>query len=186
MTKVFCCTPSPNRGPRIYSGGLPIFFAKVCPWSGGSCIFNSQNMHSPNFPGTSLAISTCIAVVYITSKSNTNLNSAIGYMGTWIRQWGMGIGPPRVRWKYMFLKLRVAKVEKDVYVFTMATGRLRTSCLQACGPLTFSYILPKMKRGQDIQLSICSYVAEKPCGCLYKLTCCNTKFHSLFKCKLYL
>ena len=44
----------------------------------------------------------------------------------------------------------------------------------------------KMKRGQHIQLSICSYVAEKPCGCLYKLTCCNAKFHSLFKCKLYL
>ena len=44
----------------------------------------------------------------------------------------------------------------------------------------------KMKRGQDIQLSICSYVAEKPCGCLYKLTCSNAKFHSLFKCKLYL
>ena len=44
----------------------------------------------------------------------------------------------------------------------------------------------KMKRGQDIRLSICSYVAEKPCGCLYKLTCCNAKFHSLFKCKLYL
>ena len=44
----------------------------------------------------------------------------------------------------------------------------------------------KMKRGQDIQLSICSYVAEKPCGCLYKLTCCNAKFHSLFKYKLYL
>ena len=47
-------------------------------------------------------------------------------------------------------------------------------------------IVAKMKRGQDIQLSICSYVAEKPCGCLYKLTCCNAKFHSLFKCKLYL
>ena len=54
--------------------------------------------------------------------------------------------------------------------------------------LTFepSVVRPKMKRGQDKQLSICSYVAEKPCGCLYKLTCCNTKFHSLFKCKLYL
>ena len=47
-------------------------------------------------------------------------------------------------------------------------------------------VIAKMKRGQDIQLSICSYVAEKPCGCLYKLTCCNAKFHSLFKCKLYL
>ena len=46
--------------------------------------------------------------------------------------------------------------------------------------------LPKMKRGQDIRLPICSYVAEKPCGCLYKLTCCNAKFHSPFKCKLYL
>ena len=44
----------------------------------------------------------------------------------------------------------------------------------------------KMERGQDKQLSICSYVAEKPCGCLYKLTYCNAKFHSLFKCKLYL
>ena len=47
-------------------------------------------------------------------------------------------------------------------------------------------VISKMKRGQDIRLPICSYVAEKPCGCLYKLTCCNAKFHSLFKCKLYL
>ena len=51
----------------------------------------------------------------------------------------------------------------------------------------FHFVLcSKMKRGQDIRLSICSYVAEKPCGCLYKLTCCNAKFHLLFKCKLYL
>ena len=52
--------------------------------------------------------------------------------------------------------------------------------------LSSTEVTSKMKRGQDIQLSICSYVAEKPCGCLYKLTCCNAKFHSLFKCKLYL
>ena len=51
---------------------------------------------------------------------------------------------------------------------------------------TSSKVEAKMKRGQDIRLSICSYVAEKPCGCLYQLTCCNAKFHSLFKCKLYL
>ena len=53
-------------------------------------------------------------------------------------------------------------------------------------PITDVLLLSKMKRGQDSQLSICSYVAEKPCGCLYKLTCCNAKFQSLFKCKLYL
>ena len=39
-----------------------------------------------------------------------------------------------------------------------------------------------LKRGQNVQLFICSYVAEKPGDCLYKLTCCNTKFHALFKC----
>ena len=57
-------------------------------------------------------------------------------------------------------------------------GSVFTSMIQ-------TWILAKMKRGQDKQLPICSYVAEKPCGCLYKLTCCNAKFHSLFKPKLY-
>ena len=44
----------------------------------------------------------------------------------------------------------------------------------------------KTKRGQDVWLFICSYVAEKSGGCLYKLTSCNVKFHSLLKCKVYL
>ena len=34
--------------------------------------------------------------------------------------------------------------------------------------------------------AVCSYVAEKPGGCLYKITPDNAKFHSLFKSYLYL
>ena len=44
----------------------------------------------------------------------------------------------------------------------------------------------KTYRGQDVRLFICSYVAEKPGGCLYKITPDNSKFHSLFKSYLYL
>ena len=37
-----------------------------------------------------------------------------------------------------------------------------------------------MKRGQDIRLSICSYVAEKPCGCLYKTNMLQCKIPFTF------
>ena len=72
------------------------------------------------------------------------------------------------------------------FAFTGVIGYTVTSW-QHLYPRALS-LWSKMKRGQDIRLSIdlCSYVAEKPCGCLYKLTCYNAKFHSLFKCKLYL
>ena len=43
------------------------------------------------------------------------------------------------------------------------------------------YARPKTNRGQDVLLFICSScVAEKPDGCLYKLTLDNAKFHSPF------
>ena len=38
----------------------------------------------------------------------------------------------------------------------------------------------KTKRGKDVQLFICYYVAEKHSCYLYKLSCCNAKFRSLF------
>ena len=88
-----CYTPGPNSGcPGFVQADSCAYLSRVSAqfWP---CevealrklgLTGGQNMPSPNFPGTFSTISTCIIVVYITFKSNTNLNSAIGYMGIWI------------------------------------------------------------------------------------------------------
>ena len=125
----------------------------------------------------------------------------------WIRNWGRGSVKIWLRrsatWQvlscglhfgFCFFFLTALNILDTVPQGCLAIGHITFHCYKYLTKLTcknwtyliLSYGEAKMKRGQDIQLSICSYVAEKPCGCLYKLTCCNAKFHSLFKCKLYL
>ena len=76
-----------------------------------------------------------------------------------------------------------------LHVMSNATPRLESSIVMENPTKLRSdemLVKPKTNRGQDAQLFICSCVAEKPGGCLYKLAPDNAKFHLLFKSYLYL
>ena len=100
---------------------------------------------------------------------------------------GLGIWAPKALRFIVFLHVFCCFIAQKSVIFTLPkflhiySSQKETNLLEYSKKNgTYLHII------KDVRLCICTYVAEKPGGCVYKLTPDDAKFHSLFKSYLYL